>query len=115
MKTGKPNTTRTGSSEMGLVDLNISANLYTGIKGTYLKVEAGMVQGSRKISNVSYNNLGTGTVRSTTEKIQSSYTGASLGFDSRDSRDRLGVFAEVGFRNATSVGIVGTVGLNIGF
>lgn len=115
MQRGKANTSERGSGEMNLIDLNVAALGYTGFKGTYVKVEAGSVSGSRKVYNANYNSLGTATVKTSTEQINKTYTGASLGFDTRDSRSHFGMFAEVGFRNATSVGIVGSVGLNIGF
>jgi hypothetical protein len=115
LQNGTANTTKHTNGGMSLFDANVAAVLYTGFHGTYLKIEAGEVSGSHKTMDVTYNNLGTGTVKTSTEKIQQGYTGAQIGFDTRDSRSHWGLYGEVGVRKAQSIGVVGTIGVNFGF
>lgn len=116
METGTSNTSKHADGDMSLIDMNVAVLGYTGFHGIYVKAEVGQVTGTSKSYDATYNNLGTASVVKTTNtNIQQAYTGAEVGFDSRDSRSHWGVFGEVGVRNASQIGVVGSVGVNFGF
>ena len=115
---GPPSTTLHYNGEMGFLDLGLGMSLYTGWRGTYLKVDGGQISGSRTYFDVVYNNLGGGVVKKTTEDIRKSYFGAHLGFDTRDDRKGWGVYFELGARKVSdqsNPGFIGSLGCNYGF
>jgi hypothetical protein len=99
-------------------DLGVAALVYSGWRGTYLKVDAGQINGRKESYLVNYNGSGVGVPRKTINGFSANYLGATLGFDTRDDKKGLGIFFELGARNLSDqsrVGFIGGLGLNYGF
>lgn len=116
--TGAANTTQNFNGTGQFNEFGAAALIYLPSHGLYLKTEAGMVLASRQNLSVQYGQLSTGTVNKTNKTVDTSYTGLSIGIDSRNERKGFGVFAELGARRTTDDGHVGPIaqiGLNYGF
>lgn len=113
---GTPGTTETFKGGMTFNSLSASALVYTGIFNTYLKGEFGVVQGVRQINTVTYSPVGTGASQKSEVTVSKTFSGVSLGYDTRENNKGWGTYMEVGARAVGSnIGATTSIGLAFGF
>lgn len=116
-KMGTPGSTETFKGGMSFNAISVSTVIYTGIFNTYLKGEFGAIQGTRELNTVTYSALGTAGANQKSEvTVSKTFSGVSLGYDTRENNKGWGTYMEVGARAIRSnIGATTSVGLAFGF
>jgi hypothetical protein len=114
--TGTPGTHVVSNGSMSFNTLSLSTLVYTGISNTYVKPEVGVVEATRNINTTTFSSIGTGSTTTQQETVSKTFSGVSIGFDSRDNAKGWGAYAEIGARVIDSnIGVTSAIGLSYGF
>ncbi len=115
---GASNSTQVYNGSLSYIDIGGAALMYSGWRGTYLKVDTGYLRGNKGSYLVSYNGAGVGSPVKNVDTFSKSYFGLTLGFDTRDDQKGWGAFFEFGARKVNdqdNLGFIGGIGFNYGY